>query len=331
MVLAEETLLQEKYTDWLYGLRSQLGRNEYHYYTKLFDAATKKGGEGAYDSLLGLVGLEQQLNHSMHQHNSLIGDLRRIGTIHNIQLVCGPTLVRLIDSDMCSSFLHLLLQSSSKTAQHVLLYSMQNESGEPSGKATMAARLLAQTHRPSRWLIENLAHEAHHQVNNRPMETILLQTLTQIAQREQLVKLKELISSHLVKRIKETLAEGEQSPANAFTTSELYTIDLLEMLGSLGNYSALQSVQESLNLRWHSSDLVTIATIHAYRRSINRSQVQNQLSALFLSANSCQIKQHIVQLLIDDVDQTFWSQTKDKRWPKYGFESLDQVLADELR
>lgn len=270
----------------------------------------------------------------MHQHNSLIGDLRRIGTIHNIQLVCSPTLLRLTDSDMCAAFLYLLLQSSSKTAQHVLLYSLQNQSGgEPSAKATMAARLLAQTYRPSRWLIENLAHEAHHQVNNRPMETALLQALTQIAQREQLVKLKELLSSHLLKRIRETLADVEPSPSGSFssTTSELYTIDLLEMLGNLGNYTALQLVQEGLNLKWHSSDLVTIATIHAYRRSINRSQVQNQLSGLFLSANSCQIKQHIVQLLIDDVDLMFWSQTKDKRWPKYGFEPLDQILADELR
>jgi len=281
--------------------------------------------QAEYNTLLREVVLEQQLNHTLHQHNSLIGDLRRIGTIHNIQLVCGPNLARL-DSSKCSTFLSLLLQSSSKTAQHILLYSVQNQSSVPlTEKTVLAARLLTQTYQPSRWLVENLAHEAHHHASNRPMETLLLQTLTLLAQRGQLVKLKQLLSLHLVRRLRETMHDAMSAQ------SELYTIDLLEMLGNLNNYSALQSVQKDLEARWQGSDLVTIATIHAYRRSINRSQVQSNLGQLLLSTRSCQVKQQIVQLLIDSADQLFWQQTRDKRWPKYGFKPLDHLLSEELR
>ncbi|KAJ6217518.1 hypothetical protein RDWZM_008675 [Blomia tropicalis] len=322
--LIEQMVLQEKYTDSLYRLRTKLGRNEYHYYTKLFECATNSQSK-EYSSLMRIVVLEQQLNHTTHQHNSLIGDIRRIGTIHNIQLVCGQNLIKL-QTEKCLSFLSLLLQSSSKTAQHVLLYGMQNQSNQPTMKAIVSARLLAQTYRPSKWLVENLAHETHHQSGNLPVETVLLQTLTLLAQREQLIKLKELLSVHLVKRVREALQES-----NAIER-ELYMIDLLEMIGNLDNYTALQSVQNSLDTyRMNQSHLITIARIHAYRRSINRSQVQNRLVQLFADADSCQIKQQIVQLLIDDIDRQFWHPPRDNRWPKYGFEQLDQILANELR
>ena len=274
--------------------------------------------------------LEQKLNTTTihQQHNPLIGDLRRIGTIHNIQLVCGANLVKL-ETEKCRAFMALLLQSSSKTAQRVLLFVVQNQNNVSLGKAATAIRLLAtQTYRATYWLVEGLAHEAHHHANNQASETIVLQALTLLAQRDQLVRLKELLSAHLVKRITDTIMH---EPSKMSPPNELYTVDLLEMLANLDNFTALQSVQESLDSRPSTSDLVNIAIIHAYRRSINRLQVQKKLGKLFLSSSSCQVKQQIVQLLIDDSDLLFWQPNRDKKWPKYGFEQLDYLLATELK
>lgn len=267
--------------------------------------------------------MEQQLNHTNHQHNSIIGDIRRIGTVHNIQLVCGQNLAN-YESDKCEAFLFLLLKSSSKTAQRDLLYAFQNHKSIKI--AENVVRLLSQTSKPSRWLIENLAFEIHHKNSNHAIKTILLQTLAILAQNEQLIKLRELLCMHIVKRINE--ATINQS---TFAISELYIVDLVKILGNLNNYTAIQSVQAQLSRHWPQSTYITIATIHAYRRSINRSQVQNQLSEYFVNYSSCQIQQEIVQMLIDDVDLMLWDGGLDKKWPTYGFNSLDMTLAKVLR
>lgn len=326
-------------------VRAKFGHNEFRYYTNLFDCATGSAenlgklffvlncGSSSlfsveYQTVAELISLEQQLNHTNHQHNSIIGDIRRIGTVHNIQLVCGANMAN-YSSDRCQVFVDLLLRSSSKTAQRDLLYAFQNRENSTE-RALAAIRMLAVTSKPSRWLIENLAHETHHQTGNSEIKTALLQTLTILAQNEQLIKLRELLCTHIVRRINEVV-RNETTTGSGVEEAQLYIVDLVKMLGNLNNYTALKSVQEDLSQHWPATHYITIATIHAFRRSINRSRVQSQLGDYFVNHSSCQLQQEIVQLLIDSVDHMLWEATPDRRWPKYGFNSLDMILANALR
>lgn len=301
----------------------------------------------------------------MNPYDSIIGDIRRIGTAHNIQLVCGVNLIQ-IHSAKCQSLLILLLRSSSKTAQRDLLYALQiaiqtNRSDRRKRQQTVfiIARLLGQTYRPSRWLIENILHEIYHnhQINSLPIESSLLQALTLIAQNERLPKLKEMLCNYLVRRFTKIFSSMKFSSDNIANDSieafdrnrsdlntsddnedlddginELFLFDSLKMLTNLDNFTAIQSVHNQIGesiFRRNRSTILTIATIHSYRRSINRSLVQTILGELF-QMGSCQIQQEVVQLLIDNIDLINLEQTIDKRWPKYSFNQLDQDLAENL-
>ncbi|OTF71505.1 hypothetical protein BLA29_005897 [Euroglyphus maynei] len=300
-----------------------------------------------HDSLLTLITLEQQLNHTVHSYNSIIGDIRRIGTAHNIQLVCGVNLAQIVSNENCQAFIMLLLKCSSKTAQRDLLYALENSNLSNSTNqlnqhsrriSEFVARLLPYTQRPSRWFIENILHELYRrqlmQSEQATIESsILLQSLTLLAKNEQLTKLSEILNIFIMKRIDNLLVND--SFFNESITN-VHLVDLIKMLGNLDNYTAIESVHRKLMN--HSSStitFITIATIHAYRRSINRSTVQTYLAEMFHHTGSCQIRQEIVQLLIDNVDMIFMEQkqriNEEKRWPKYSFNRLDEILAQNLR
>uniref|UniRef100_A0A6P6Y7H6 Uncharacterized protein LOC113795267 n=1 Tax=Dermatophagoides pteronyssinus TaxID=6956 RepID=A0A6P6Y7H6_DERPT len=369
-----ESILMEKYTKLLSKIRSRLGKNEYRYYTTLYEAATSKMNSQEHDSLLTLITLEQQLNHTVHSYNSIIGDIRRIGTAHNIQLVCGVNLIQIISNENCQAFIMLLLKCSSKTAQRDLLYALENiyvnsnltiitDHHHQQKIDEFVTRLLSYTQRSSRWFIENLLHVLYRRqqmniVNGSSyISTTLLQSLTLLAQNEQLIKLNEILCNFILKRIDDLLIVWNDQTLNS-NVELIYLVDLIKMLGNLNNYTAIESVHRKLMnhtlLLSPSSTsasttttmtFITIATIHAYRNSINRSIVQTYLANMFYQTRSCQIRQEIVQLLIDNVDRIFIEQqTKrfnenyndldnddEKRWPKYNFNQLDEILAQNLR
>ena len=326
-----------------------------------------------HDSLLTLITLEQQLNHTVHSYNSIIGDIRRIGTAHNIQLVCGVNLIQIISNENCQAFIMLLLKCSSKTAQRDLLYALENiyinsnltiitDHHHQQKIDEFVTRLLSYTQRSSRWFIENLLHVLYRrqQMNivngSSSISTTLLQSLTLLAQNEQLIKLNEILSNFILKHIDDLLIVWNDQTSLNNNVKLIYMVDLIKMLGNLNNYTAIESVHRKLMnhtlLLSPSSTssastttamtFITIATIHAYRNSINRSIVQTYLANMFYQTRSCQIRQEIVQLLIDNVDRIFIEQqTKrfnenyededDKRWPKYNFNQLDEILAQNLR
>ncbi|KAH9493435.1 hypothetical protein DERF_014182 [Dermatophagoides farinae] len=261
----------------------------------------------------------------------------------------------------------LLLKCSSKTAQRDLLYALQNsnqpvavnqnssaiQNGQqlPQRKiGQFVTRLLPNTNRPSRWFIENLLHELyrHQQQMATPVSVSLLQSLTLLARNEQLIKLNEMLSVFILKRIDEILMISNGS-MNVPQQQQLYIVDLVKMLGNLNNYTAIESVHRKLMMNHSSSPssttmtFTTIGIIHAYRESINRLQVQKYLMEMFenshshgsSSSSSCQIRQEIVQLLINNVDRIFYNEQQQrpekKRWPKYDFNQLDEILAQNLR
>ncbi|KAH9422398.1 hypothetical protein DERP_003074 [Dermatophagoides pteronyssinus] len=301
-----ESILMEKYTKLLSKIRSRLGKNEYRYYTTLYEAATSKMNSQEHDSLLTLITLEQQLNHTVHSYNSIIGDIRRIGTAHNIQLVCGVNLIQIISNENCQAFIMLLLKCSSKTAQRDLLYALENiyvnsnltiitDHHHQRKIDEFVTRLLPYTQRSSRWFIENLLHVLYRrqQMNivngSSSISTTLLQSLTLLAQNEQLIKLNEILSNFILKRIDDLLI--------------VWNDNLLKNQTLNSNVELIYLV-----------DLIKI--------------------------------QEIVQLLIDNVDRIFIEQqTKrfnenyndldndedEKRWPKYNFNQLDEILAQNLR
>lgn len=274
-----------------------------------------------YNVLFNLVTLERQLNLTWggrkHSH-SLIADIRRIGTLRNIQHVCGLNLKNLL-LDQCRGYLSLILKAGSKIGQQIMFYCVQNERNS-AVKREIAARLLATTTHPTRWLIESLAHEMRKlSKSNKALEEIVLQTLSILSQNEQLIKLKEMLSTYTLDMLNQ---------------KEYQIIDLVETFGNLDNFTAIEQVSQYLQKTPElqlDKEMLTLWNIQFYRHFINRFQVQTYLANIFRNPTStCQVKQEVVQLLIDNVDQFLWEETLDRRWPKYGFNKLDQIFAKEL-
>lgn len=332
-----------------------------------------------YLELLELLALERQLNltwpsssalssllgdapvSSVHRggHHCLSGDMRKIGTIHNIQLACGTNLHNLAPStsgnfQKCSSFIALLLRASSKTVQHLLWYTVRNDTA-PLDQRSLAAKLLANTVHPSKLLLENVVHELNGKamepssLANRSIHIDLTNTLSVLIAEQMdrpgfdrvAQKLDEMLNSFVWTQIDAILIDWQQHGGNTNGSSEHQLINMINILANLGNHSAIQLVHEQITHR-HSQanhlapDLLTVAIVHAYRKLINRFPVQVHLRELFTDKSqptTCQIKQEIVQLILDKLDETSWKQStnSDKAWPRYGFNELDQMFAEELR
>lgn len=291
-----------------------------------------------YNVLFNLVTLERQLNLTWggrkHSH-SLIADIRRIGTVRNIQHVCGPNLKSLLTAQ-CRGYLALILKAGSKIGQQIMFYCVQNERNVPE-KREVAARLLATTTHPTRWLMESLAHEMRKlsagAANNKALEVIVLQTLSILSQSEQLIKLKEMLSTYTVDMLGGTGYAGGDDLVDVIANLDNFTVveHWRNSQGMLSGDNNNNNINNNINNN-NNKEMSTLWTLQFYRHFINRFQVQAHLANIFAHpASTCQVKQEVVQLLIDNVDQFLWEEAPtDRRWPKYGFNKLDQIFAKEL-
>ncbi|XP_054154436.1 uncharacterized protein LOC128952980 [Oppia nitens] len=269
-----------------------------------------------YNTLIKSLNLEVILNEdkTVSSMTRLVNNMIKEKTILDI---CGTKLS--LKNKQCFDLLLILVKSQSSVAQSLLLKQIKSDNSIEDKIDYI--KLIVQTPNPQNLLINQLLDIMKGQTNSN-FEGIILLAVSNLGYHSKSLEMKNKISDILKYKLNQMNCDKD--------SNNPLLEDVLEAIGNLGsNTTVLYS--EMFGETCHQSESIRIAAIHSCRRLLTHPGVQKwYLRLLKEPKNSCVIKQEVVNAIIEDINAIEMDVKSANRWPKIGFNEIDNVLSDNL-
>ena len=240
-------------------------------------------------------------------------------TQKQIKDICGQKLS--LKDKHCFDLLMILIKGQSDIAQTLLLIKLRSDISLEEKNEIL--KLLVQSPNPQNSVINQLLDIMRSESNkNSNYEGMLLLAISNLGFGSKSEQIKSKIAVILTNKLNAMKCDSEE------TNSLL--IDTLEAIGNLGHKSTIPYSQR-IGDSCMQSESLRIAAIHSTRRLLTDPEVQKwYLRFIKERSNSCSVRQEVVNSLIEDINSMEMNMNSVNRWPRIGFNEIDNVLTEDL-